>query len=189
MTFSPTQVKHIEYLKGEIKAHINKMRSQSWAKLPWNYLILSGGVFASILQADKPKDWDFYFTDYDAMMNTKLHLESCKEDIKDVDEEYKDVIGVDGKMITANAITMDDGSSFITMMYGTSDAIKKTFDYVHCTPHYSLSLDKLFISPLQYKACVEKLLYVNNPLAVKDKRINKFIARGYTIGSYSESNL
>lgn len=190
MTFSSTQVKHIEYLKDEIKNHINEMLPQNWAnKLPLNDLILTGGVFASILQADKPKDWDFYFTDYDAMINTKLHLESCKEDIKDVDEEYKVAIGVDGKMITANAITMVDGSSFITMMHGTPPALKKTFDYVHCTPHYSLSLDKLFISPIQYKACVEKILYVNNPLAVTDKRINKFIARGYVVGSYSESNL
>lgn len=182
MTFSSTQVNHIEYLKREIKAHINEMWEQNWAKkLPLNDLILTGGVFASILQADKPKDWDFYFTDYDAMMNTKGYLQTCGENIKDVDEEYKDVIGVDGKMITANAITMVDDSSFITMMHGTPVALKKTFDYLHCTPHYSLSLDKLFISPLQYQACVEKILYVNNPLAVTDKRLNKFLARGYSI--------
>jgi hypothetical protein len=190
VTFTELQTNHIHYVKNEIKVHISKMRSKPWALLPLNDLILTGGVFASLLQADKPKDWDFYFTNYDSMMRVKELLENeGKSYVKDVDKEYKEVMGVDGKMITANAITMDDDSSFITMMHGTADAIKKTMDYVHCTPHYSLQLDKLFISPIQYKACVEKILYVNNPLALKEYRTNKFIKRGYIVGNYSESNL
>lgn len=58
--------------------------------------------------------------------------------------------------------------------------IKASFDYVHCTPHYSLQDKKLYISPKQYAAAKNKVLIINNAGMVKPYRESKFRERGYT---------
>lgn len=190
--FSHQENTKIMYVKTKIQAHVSKMKKEPWAEgyiLPWNHMILSGGAIASLLQNDVPNDWDFYFTENSMMTSMKSHLEAKLEHVKDVDEKYAEKVCIDGKLVTANAITMKDNSSFITMFAGRPDFIKSTFDYVHCTPHYDMATDLLHISIKQYRACVDKVLYVNNQAAISNKRRDKFLARGYKIGSHSESNL
>jgi hypothetical protein len=144
--------------------------------LPWDKLFLSGGAICSLLNGEEPKDWDWYFKDDAAMYKFQKHLKNCELFIKDVDPKYGD-FGINGKMITANAITMDDNNSFITMVAGLPENIKKSFDYVHCTPHYDWG--KLYISEKQYKACTNKTLIVNNIGKIKEYRQEKFIKRGW----------
>lgn len=192
--FSHQENTKIMYVKTKIQAHVSKMKKEPWAEgyiLPWNQMILSGGAIASLLQNDVPNDWDFYFTDELMMASMKSHLEAKArwEHIKDVDEKYQNVTDPHGKMITTNAITMKDDSSFITMFAGPTDFIKSTFDYVHCTPHYDMATDLLHISIKQYRACVDKVLWVNNEKSITTKRCDKFLKRGYKLGSHSESNL
>lgn len=145
--------------------------------LPWNELYLSGGAICSLIRGEEPKDWDWYFKDLDTMYKFQQHLKNCELFIKDVDPKYGN-FGVNGKMITGNAITMNDGNSFITMISAEPKVIKKTFDYVHCTPHYESG--RLYISKKQYNACVEKKLIVNNVDMVKEYRRQKFLSRGWT---------
>jgi hypothetical protein len=102
-----------------------------------------------------------------------------KDEVADVNEKYSDFIGKDGKMITANSITMKDGNSFITKYYGDINHVKKHFDFLHCTPHYSLKEEKLYISQRQYDACLNKKLIVNNSKVIKKHRVIKFKERGY----------
>jgi hypothetical protein len=145
-----------------------------------NHLFLSGGAIASLLQNESPNDWDMYFKIDIGFENFKSYMLNNHADmIKDVDERYRAVIGINGKMITSHAITMNDGISFIIMQYGSPKTVKETFDYVHATPHYDLAESKLYISAEQYGACVNKKLVVNNLSQVNIARNKKFLDRGY----------
>lgn len=147
-------------------------------ELPWDKMFLTGGAIASLLQLEEPKDFDFYFEDLHSMKQIQRHLVNCQLFVKDIDLKYSDIsFGVNGKMITTNAITMDDNNSFITMVAADPQTIKKTFDYLHCTPHYKGG--KLYISERQFDAIVNKKLIVNNPNVVKEYRHQKFLNRGY----------
>lgn len=177
-TFNSEETAKILAVKQRIKQRVEKFRTVPYYQidLPWNALFLSGGAICSLLNDEEPNDWDWYFKDVDAMFKFQQHLKNCELFIKDVDPKYGD-FGTNGKMVTAKAITMDDNNSFITMISNTPEKIKKTFDYVHCTPHYEWG--KLFISKKQYNACVNKKLIVNNKDMVKEYRRQKFLKRGW----------
>jgi hypothetical protein len=182
--FTEDQTKHIQEVKRKIQSHIVGiwMCDMNYSKgLKLDKINLSGGVIASLLQGETPKDWDFYFEDQMSCENFEYFIlnDVRKDEVADVNEKYSDFIGKDGKMITANSITMKDGNSFITKYYGDINHVKKHFDFLHCTPHYSLKEEKLYISPRQYDACVNKKLIVNNPKVIKKHRVIKFKERGY----------
>jgi hypothetical protein len=182
--FSESEKNKILSVKESIIRHVVEMSSQPWMEqttaIDWNNVYLTGGAIASLLQGEVPKDWDFYCQDMTTMYAIRDMLLRHKDKIKDVDEKYKEFYGEDGKMITSQAVTMDDNSSFITMVTMPASQMKMTFDYLHCTPHYHLVTKTLHISPAQYKAAVEKKLVVNNPNTVKEWRTQKFLQRGYT---------
>lgn len=180
MPFTDIQREKILAVKEQINQRILSFRKTPYwnSDLPWSNLFLSGGAIASLLNGEKPNDWDWYFKDLDTMTKFQKHLVNCQLFIKDVDPKYVKAYGQDGKMITAKAITMDDDNSFITMISAPPEVIKKTFDYVHCTPHYTSG--KIYISEKQYFACEQKKLIVNNPEMVKEYRKQKFINRGWS---------
>lgn len=181
--FTELQKNHILAVKNTIKSRIVYIKFSDWARdyiLPWDSLYLTGGAIASLLQNEEPKDLDFYCTNFNDMFKMKNHLKTTgREHIKKIDEKYAETFGQDGLMITANAITMEHDFSFITMLTGTPDEVRKTFDYVHCMPYYSLADDKLYISYAQYDVCVNKKLIINNMYSYKRHRQEKFIDRGY----------
>ena len=146
--FSDTERAIILKVKGMIEARFADFKRKPYYKpeLPWDKVYLTGGAIASMLQLEEPKDFDFYFEDYDVMMQFQKHLTACELFIKDIDPKYNTSFGTDGKMITSKAITMDDNNSFITMIAATPKILKQTFDYVHCTPHYYGG--KLYISEM-----------------------------------------
>jgi len=181
MNFTSAEITHIVEVKRIVELYVNEVRKSEWAVdyiLPWDKMYLSGGAIASVIQGETPKDLDFYFLDELSMRNMETHLLYKVEYIKDVDEKYRDAVGKDGKMITEKAITMRNGASFITMQFGEPTFVKSSFDYVHCTAHYSLLESKLYISPKQYRACKNKLL-IPNSVTSSHARANKFLNRGY----------
>ena len=182
--FSEDEQKRIQSVKVSILEHIDAMIAQRWfapeIAIAWSKVYLSGGAIASLLQGEKPKDWDFYCEDRSTMEDIRSMLLAKKEYVKSVDEKYTEVYGIDGKMITSQAITMDDGSSFITFMFGKPEVIKSSFDYVHCMAHYHLTSKTLYISPATYQAAVNKRLVPNNTANIKEWRTKKFLDRGYT---------
>lgn len=181
--FTSQDVAKIYDVKNSIQYFVKILKETEWFQdfVDANNIILTGGAIASLIQNEIPKDWDFYFTDWQAMRSFQEHLDTdyLKESIADVDEKYKEVVGKDGKMITANAVTMNSGASFITKIWGSPDDIRQSFDYVHCTPYYSLAVDKLYISKEQFDACSNKRLIVNNKESLKPYRLDKFLRRGY----------
>lgn len=177
--FSDTERKIILKVKEMIEARFADFKRKPYynPELPWDKVYLSGGAIASLLQLEEPKDFDFYFEDLHAMAKFQKHLTSCELFIKDINPKYSTGTSINGKLITSNAITMDDNNSFITMIAGTPKTLKYTFDYLHCTPHYFGG--KLYISERQFDAIVNKKLIVNNPSMVKEYRREKFLKRGY----------
>jgi hypothetical protein len=149
--------------------------------IPWSLTYVSGGAITSLIQGEEPKDYDVYFrTTPEDGVRERL-ITKYKDQVADVQERYRELLGTDGKMITENCVTMKEVVSFIFRSYGTPDTMKKTFDYLHCTPHYGILEDKLYISPAAYWACSAKLLIVNNEDKIEEWRTNKFLKRGYRI--------
>lgn len=186
--FTPEQEEHISGIKPILRDKILLMQYEKWydhsfidASKDFDNVFLSGGAIASLLQGEEINDLDLYFTDLVTQNKFVDMLKSSynMEYIKDVDEKYSEVFGVNGKMITSHAITMKSKHSFITMCYGSPEEVKKTFDFKHCMPHYSIAENKLYISPLQYWCIVNKMLYINT--TPKAWRIQKFIDRGYEV--------
>jgi hypothetical protein len=183
--FSTMEVVHILSVKGKISKGLNGMTHTSWSstlKNSWrSHFFLSGGAIASLLQGEEPNDWDLYCTDKKMMTElTDTLIDQYASEIAEVNSKYMDAT-VNHKLVTANAVTMNGGYSFIRMMCMTPADTKKTFDYLHCKPHYDIEKDKLYISRAQYDACVNKKLVVNNESQIKEYRTEKFIKRGYTV--------
>jgi len=184
--FNETEIANIQSRKQDIIRHFEDMINQPWfdngVAINWRSFYLSGGAIASIFQGEIPKDWDLYTSDPLAMKQVEEMVKRNMEYVADVKENYVGVYGIDGKMITANAITMKDDTSFITKSYATPEEMKKTFDYVHCTPHFDIVERKLFISRKQYDAIVNKKLVINNAMQclAAPWRKDKFLKRGYT---------
>lgn len=141
-------------------------------------MFLSGGAIASLIQGNQPNDWDFYFTNKEVMEHVQKVILDNPECIEEYDEGYHAGIS-GGKHITTNAITLKGKWSIITGFYGEIKDITKSFDYVHCTPHYSFIKKKLLISRSQYNCIINKKLIVNNKNNIKEWRREKFISRGY----------
>lgn len=184
--FTEIEIANIQARKLEITRHFEDMINQPWfdngLAINWRSFYLSGGAIASLFHGEKPKDWDLYTSDPLAMKMVNEMVIRNMDHVADVKENYVGVFGIDGKMITANAITMKDGTSFITKSYLPADEMKKTFDYVHCTPHFDIVDRKLYISRRQYDAIVNKKLEINNAMQclAAPWRKEKFLKRGYT---------
>lgn len=182
--FTDDEKQEILRVKEKIEDYLRLMGDEPWAlgaDLPWDKVYLSGGVTVSIMHGEKPKDFDFYFEDMSAMYALTDHLKNSKniDNIADVDPRYQQMLGQNGKMITTQAITLKNSWSFITMISGTPQQIRNSFDYVHCKPYYSIKDRMFYISEEQYRACKEKKLIVNNQKMVKTWRTDKFIKRGF----------
>jgi hypothetical protein len=147
-------------------------------------IYLSGGAISSIIQNTTPKDWDLYFSDtpYRDLL-VKRTNDKFYHLVKIEENHYSDDVNAKNP----NAITMTDDISFVLIHSGAIEEIKKTFDYVHCTSHYDIMEDKLFISPLQFRCMKEKLLVQNKPEEqIKEWRRAKFLSKGYKEASLEQ---
>lgn len=184
--FSKEETDEILVAKNIIKTYVNGTKHlYAWSKNIFNrpeYFYISGGAIASILLNEAPKDFDVYCRDQKAGDAVRELLTSAySSQIKDVDEKYREVDcwKIPGKMVTEKSITMNNNMSFIVMNYGEPDKIKASFDFLHCTPHYDIADDKLYISRAQYDSIKSKTLVVNNPDKIVIHRLEKFTTRGW----------
>jgi hypothetical protein len=147
------------------------------------HLFVTGGAFASLMNDDPLKDIDVYCKDQATMDVISKWLLAHEKDIQEVDEKYREVEcwKVPGKMVTEKSITMNNKFSFITMNHGYPADIKASFDFLHCTPHFEPSENKLYMSRAQYDSIATKTLVVNNPDAVTTWRTEKFSQRGWKV--------
>jgi hypothetical protein len=142
---------------------------------------VSGGCIGSFLRDEVPNDIDIYFTKFDTMEHVSNLIQGSLDlmaHVKVAEEKYGSSI-IEGRLVTLNAITMNNDLQFITRVSGSPDKIRSTFDYVHCMPYYSFEDRRLYISEEQYDCCVNKILKVNNETNVTDKRKQKFLLQGF----------
>lgn len=182
-TFQKKATELKERMKSSLWDKTNKLDPNFYSFIK-EHCILSGGCFASLINLEPVNDYDLWCRDSDGSAMIEEYLKEYKGKdsfgaeigAEDVDPKYNDNF-VDGKIVTANATTLKNKLQFITnVIY--ADA-KKSFDFLHCTVSYDLKNDKLSISPKQMQSILQKQLVINNMMAVKDYRRNKFIERGW----------
>ena len=186
--FKDSEKEQILWMKENIKKNLEEfnMTIGKLGVLDHATYFVSGGCFASMLQGEIPKDFDIYFySEQQAkpIINLFTKDPSYMNEVEDVNELYRDALGVDGKMITENAITLKNKLQLITKHYGTAEEIRSTFDYVHCMPFYEPWSDRLYISHTQYDCCVNKILRIHNTANLTTWREDKFVKRGYKYGN------
>jgi len=143
--------------------------------------ILTGGISASVFWHEIPNDYDIYLTkDVDiAVFKAMIKQDEVMNLIKDLDPKYNLAVEVDGKLVTANAVTFKNNVQVITCQ--VADA-RKQFDFLHCMPYLTLADWKYHISKDQYTSIKNKVLKIN-PTASKvdEHRKAKFIERGWIV--------
>lgn len=154
-------------------------RDKSW--------FVSGGCIGSLLRGDTVNDIDVYFfSGVDALPVIKLFTEdeSYKNEVADINDKYRDVVDApSGKLITENAITLKNDIQIITKHYGLPEEVRKTFDFIHCTPYFDSRDQKLYISKKQYDLNMNKTLKCNNASAITSSREQKFFNKGWKYGT------
>ncbi len=182
--FTKKEIEHIQLVKSKIEDKCNEISKMEWydPRISWSDAFLAGGAIASLIQGQEPRDWDIYFKRMDAANDARRLIEKSMGSF--IEKYEKNYMGEDDdsehKKVTANAITLKGGVSFISTFAGEPLEVKKTFDFVHCTPHYDIPTNKLYISKKQYLAALKKVLIVNGKKVPLEWRRNKFIQRGYT---------
>ena len=180
-TFTEKEIDRIGVLKQRIKEDTIKKLDELPKELSdalKTHCILTGGVTASVAHWEEPNDYDFYVLKKIMVLKLEGLIKKNPELIADVDARYIEKY-IDGKCITANAITLVNGIQIITR--GTFEEMHKIFDYVHCQPYYDFMNDKFFISKQQFHAILQKKL-IKNPNGVSEEdREQKFKDRGWKL--------
>ena len=181
--FTVLEKEHITQAKDDIRNYVKRYKEQLYPNMPWVSIFLSGGAITSILRNEKINDFDFYFK---TELSKKIGIETLvlmyKDRIKEYDPQYNTGSIQGDKLITDNAVTMIDGSQFITCMHGQPAEIKLSFDFLHCCPHYDTLEDQLYISKAQYDAIMNKKLIYRDPVKMaKSFRLHKFTQRGWVL--------
>jgi len=179
--FSHEEVERILTAKVHLRQKFTGSVIPTWLTFaPLDQMFVTGGAIASLLQLEDPNDYDVYCKNkIDLFSFVDILTRDFKENVADINQMYREFVDQDGKMITENAITMDNKISFIRVSVGEPKDVRKTFDYTHCLPYYDIVQNKLYISREQYGACVSKVLVVNNASMIKRYREEKFLERGY----------
>ena len=143
--------------------------------------ILTGGASASVFWHEFPNDFDIYLTDASdiALFKVLIKQPEVLDLIKDLDPKYNLAVEIDGKLVTANAVTFKNNVQVITCQVAEA---RKQFDFMHCMPYLSLTDLKYYISKNQYTCIMKRLLKVNPTASrVDEHRKAKFIERGWKV--------
>lgn len=179
--FTDAERTHINLVKARMADLLKEKFDELAFPMIVKNMFLSGGAIATALQGKMPNDFDIYCKNDKQVLAISSYYRLNSEKVADVNENYQEYLGKDGKMITTHAITMANKIQFITNRFGTPEEIRNDFDYMHCKPYLDFDTGLLHISKQQYDACVQKRLVVNNPEVITIRRRDKFVERGYYI--------
>ena len=143
---------------------------------------ISGGAIVSLLQGNLPNDYDVYFEsdDWSHFYSDMVQRKSNDHLIADMNTYAN--LQVEGKVITANAITLNNKFQLITKVSGPPTEVIKSFDYEHCRAYYIPSTHVLYMTQSTYNCIMRKQLVKNNinPIA-KYSRESKFLNKGWKV--------
>ncbi len=147
--------------------------------------ILTGGCISSTFHMTSPKDYDVYLADTEAIkqFETMTTIDgTVTRMIADVNPNYRvHVPNTNGKLITENAVTFQNGIQVITR--ATAEEARSTFDFIHCMPYLKLKEKQFYISREQYDSIKHKRIVPNKKGFMGNilvSRVEKYKERGWT---------
>jgi hypothetical protein len=146
--------------------------------------IVTGGCISSTFHMTSPKDYDVYLTDAEAIkqFETMTTMDgTVTRLIADVNPNYRGVPNTNGKLITENAVTFQNGIQVITK--ATAEEARSTFDFIHCMPYLKLKEKQFYISREQYDSIKNKRIVPNKKGFMGNilvSRVEKYKERGWT---------
>lgn len=188
------ELKIKEYLRNEL-CELRGLLGLDFSSCLFDSVIIAGGAITSLLQGEKPKDIDIYFSNYEDMrtfvsklmnlMNLELdYIDNGTAGIqiknKFCESKSKDDITI---FVTENAITINKKFQVITRFTGDPDDLVKNFDFLHTKCYYHYKTNKLDLPASSLVSILSKQLVFTNsayPLCALF-RIKKFMRRGWTI--------
>lgn len=166
---------------------MKKLGNRKLESLFFDHCIITGGCIASLYHDEPVNDIDLYAKTVKSINEIQSYIiADCQDliatyDKYDLDPNGNKVVTVkDAKLVTANAVTLTNDIQFIHL--GEADDCRNKFDFIHCMPWYDIRTQKLYISESQFNAIKNKEL-LRNPKGeeLTDKRIQKYIKRGWTL--------
>ena len=162
--FTPDEAHNIWNMKRWIQAIVGL---NGLDKLDPNDAVIAGGLFASFIQGDTPRDIDVFFLNKSFVIPYGAPSGFVKSEYQTGNPR---IINVYNKK--QNNIDFQ----FIVTDYKTREELIAGFDFKHCTMSYAG--DTLYATPTAYRAAKTKTLIGNNE-TIKKWRIEKFVGRGY----------
>jgi hypothetical protein len=182
MSFSQSDKTSILRLKSSIASYYNlqmkKIGDHQLGALLYDNCIITGGCIASLFHGENVNDIDVYAKTKKAMTSIKDYIIASGKNIKS-GSSYKLNGDISTRpLVTENAVTLTNDVQFIYL--GTADVCRANFDFVHCMPWYDIQTQKLYISEAQFTSIKNKRLVYNlTGESIKDRRIQKYIAKGW----------
>lgn len=143
---------------------------------------IAGGAIVSLLQGEEPNDYDMYFESNDWCTYYSDTVQNKKYDYLIANVGSYANMPVDGKLVTTNAITLNNNFQLITKLTGQPTDVTKSFDYEHCRAYYIPETHVLYMTKLTYNCIMQKRLVKHNvnPDA-SYSRESKFMNKGWKI--------
>jgi hypothetical protein len=158
------------------------MMPKDLQKLILEHGVITGGSISSLFHNTTPNDWDVYLDAEDALAEFNKMIGDngpVNRMIAMANPNYRQFETTDGKMITENAVTFQNGIQVITKT--TAELARAHFDFIHCMPYYALSEKKFYISREQFDSIKNKKIIPNKNFRgrVLVARVHKYKERGW----------
>ena len=189
MSFSESDKTKILRLKSSIASYYNlqmkKIGDRHLESFFYTHCVISGGMISALFHDEAVHDIDLYCKDKLMMQSIKDYIVNSGKNIKSI-ESYE--LDSDGNKVskgpahpcvTENAVTLTNDVQFIYI--DTWPNAQSKFDFVHCMPYYDIGTQKLYISEAQFNAIKNKRLIPTGKVETKEKRIDKYVKRGWNV--------
>ena len=153
------------------------------AGVPFTHMdiVVAGGVFASWMYNETPKDTDVFILNNNKDLFDDLS-QNLSWKIKLFDDLHPPSVYFDNSHIKATATNDTNNFQLILTDYKTREELIAGFDYKHCTVSWTPYDNKLYITRGAYDCIRKRILIPNNGDKPKIFRQNKFVTRGWTLG-------
>lgn len=141
-------------------------------------LVLAGGCFASCLQNNSPKDYDFFILDNTVLGETRNPLNWAPATARKViSPQYTNP----GNTSKITEIYQFETNQYIFTSHKFREDVVDSFDFEHCK--ISFHNDTLYLSHQSLIAAMNKILIPSKTNPPSRTRIDKFLDRGYKLAS------
>lgn len=166
-------------LTGVIKDFVSTINDENIKNIIIEKGYITGGCIPSMITDQWVNDYDIYFKDKESAENIKQYFTDNKESYNKNRDKYK------CKLITDNAINLDNKIQLITKWYGSPEQVTNNFDWAHIKSWYNCNSKLIVMCNDVYQLLVEKeLKYTGSQYPLSSLfRLKKYLAKGWTISN------